>query len=265
MNDFLIIAHSKRGDIVPHWLHQATLSALDMPCPNAHIYESHIFDIGESRQSLTEMFMNIPEATEILYVDDDITIPDRKSLVKMHGFLESKNESIVSGLYWEKSQATIICKECGSWKHRPLILAMAEQNGQILFGFPFQDKPIPENSVIKVGAVPAGFLLVKREVFEKIPPPWFVYGDPELTKKQAIKTGQPFGEDVYFSRKARQAGFNLWVDTRAKLLHYVPNFIGDSESLEFVRTGMTHITEDVQAMRQEYLKQLKERENHKEK
>jgi hypothetical protein len=173
----------------------------------------------------------------------------------MFNFLEKNNEQIVSGLYLESNVSSGSCSMCGVAKHRPLIMAMAEQEGKILFGFPYADKPIPKTNLIKVGAVPAGFLLIKREVFEKISKPWFVYGDPELDAKQA-RHGQPFGEDVYFSYKARNAGFNLWVDTRASLLHYAPDFVGLPEDLPFVHTGSKDSPREAAAVRKEYLAEL---------
>ena len=210
------IGHNKRSDIVPHWLHQATLATLKMPCQHVDIWESHIFDIGNSRQQVAEIFLKIPGLTHILFVDDDIAVGNSDALNIMFKFLEEDKQYIVSGLYYRRQKP-----------HYPLIMACEEKEDIIMFGFPYGETA-PENSIIKVGAVPAGFLLVKREVFEKIPKPWFVYGDPELTRKQA-KKGAPPGEDIYFSLKARKCGFELFVDTRVDLIHYCPEWVGKKE------------------------------------
>lgn len=57
--------------------------------------------------------------------------------------------------------------------------------------------------------VATGCLLIKREAFEKIPRPWFSMGTEENW----------LGEDVYFSRKARESGVETWIDPRLKVLH----------------------------------------------
>lgn len=252
MDPFLLIGHSKRTEAVPHWMHQATLSNLKKPCRNGDYYEGHVFDIGRSRQHIAEIFMSLPFATHLLFVDDDIVAPHRDCLVGMFNFLEKSNEYIVSGLFLEKPLSTVKCPTCNVPKHRPLILAMSEREGALQFGFPYADKPVPSKSLIKVGALPAGFLLIKREVFAKIPKPWFVYGDPGLTSGD-----QPVGEDIYFSLKARKAGFKLWVDTRASLLHYVPGFVGLPEDLPFVQTGSKDLPGEVEAFKVEYQDELK--------
>jgi GT2 family glycosyltransferase len=229
--------------MVPHYLHQATLTSMRVPCQTADIWEAHIFDVGKSRQSIVETFLSVPEATHLLFVDDDIIIPNRDSLVGMFQFLEKNHEFIVSGLYYARPTP-----------HYPLILILEERKGKFAFGFPFAENPVPKNSLVKVGALPAGFLLIKREVFEKIESPWFVYHDAELAKKSDSIT--PVGEDVYFSWKARKAGFKLWVDTRADLLHYVPSFVGSKEALAYVDMKLINPLREAEVMRKEYLEEL---------
>ena len=56
--------------------------------------------------------------------------------------------------------------------------------------------------------LPGGFCLVRKEVYEAIPRPWYRadFGlDPE-------RPGEFIGEDVYFGLRARQAGFKIWCD-----------------------------------------------------
>ena len=63
------------------------------------------------------------------------------------------------------------------------------------------------------GTLPTGGMLIKREVLETIADPWF-------------ETGQIDSEygswDIYFTEKARQAGFRLFVDTDNPMGHIVP-------------------------------------------
>lgn len=64
----------------------------------------------------------------------------------------------------------------------------------------------------QVTAIGCGVMMVKREVFEKTPRPWFWF--------EAIPGDKLLGEDVYFCIKAHDAGFETWVD------HDLSNEIG---------------------------------------
>lgn len=56
----------------------------------------------------------------------------------------------------------------------------------------------------KVTAVGCGVQMTRRQVFEKLPKPWF-----EFVK---VKGNQWVGEDVYFCIRAHDAGFDTFVD-----------------------------------------------------
>jgi len=71
--------------------------------------------------------------------------------------------------------------------------------------------PQTETDLREVPVTGAAFLLVKRHVFEAIEPPWFE-GDEH-----------GFGEDFAFCRKARAAGFKVFVD-RSVIVTHLPRF-----------------------------------------
>ncbi|GAI70672.1 unnamed protein product, partial [marine sediment metagenome] len=73
------------------------------------------------------------------------------------------------------------------------------------------------DGLIKIGGAGAGFLLIKREVFEKIPYPWFSF--------------EKGGEDLYFSDKARGNGFETWCDMSVLLGHLRLVPVGASQFL----------------------------------
>lgn len=74
----------------------------------------------------------------------------------------------------------------------------------------YMDIPLKEvreaKELIELDATGFGCVLTKVDVFRKIPAPWFVY-KPD------------FGEDIYFSIKARENGYQLWLDPRVRLGH----------------------------------------------
>lgn len=65
--------------------------------------------------------------------------------------------------------------------------------------------------LFKCYAVGAGVLLVQTAVFRKVPPPWFAFEYDGIEKKT--------GEDVYFSKKARASGFDVWCDPTIFVKH----------------------------------------------
>ncbi len=63
--------------------------------------------------------------------------------------------------------------------------------------------------VFKNYAVATGCVLIKREVFNKIPKPWFFHGTEE----------RPEGEDIYFCRKATENKIDIFIDGSLKVGH----------------------------------------------
>ena len=63
------------------------------------------------------------------------------------------------------------------------------------------------------GCAGLGCVLIRRDVFEAIEPPWF-----DLKEKND-KTGEGYGSDMYFYTKVRDAGFEVWVDPTVRCGH----------------------------------------------
>ncbi len=59
--------------------------------------------------------------------------------------------------------------------------------------------------LVKMKKMPIGFSLIRREVFEKIPEPWFPVAWVQDTRSF-------IGEDHAFCELARAAGYDLWCD-----------------------------------------------------
>jgi hypothetical protein len=76
---------------------------------------------------------------------------------------------------------------------------------------------------MKVDYLGTGSILIAREVFEKIEPPWFqiVYGI------EANWADEWPGEDIGFSEKCKAAGVNLYVDTTTSSPHIGDRLIGE--------------------------------------
>jgi len=108
------------------------------------------------------------------------------------------NETEVDGKYYYQAQL----EETLNW--------LLEHEHQFTSNDPVV-LPQTETDLRDVPVTGAAFLLIKRHVLEAIEPPWFE-GDVN-----------GFGEDFAFCRKARAAGFKVYVD-RSVIVTHLPRF-----------------------------------------
>ena len=120
----------------------------------------------------------------IFWVDSDIIVP-KDALIK----LLSHNKDVVSGVYAYKilGGKNSVAKRFSPDKED--------------FYEDIQIKEIKEHDgLMKVDGFGFGCVLTKTEVFKNIGYPWFIYT-------------QDMGEDIFFCRKAQNAGYELYLDT----------------------------------------------------
>lgn len=72
------------------------------------------------------------------------------------------------------------------------------------------EKDFPEE-LFECGAVGLGLTLIKIEVFDKLPFPWFHTTE---TEENGHST-----EDIVFCKEAREAGFEVWCDPTIEMKH----------------------------------------------
>ena len=84
--------------------------------------------------------------------------------------------------------------------------------------------------LIKVDYIGTGSIMISREVFEEIEPPWF-YND----YRYAYQGNYP-GEDMGFCAKATEAGFNIWLDTTTTSPHLTTKAIDETTFREHMNT-----------------------------
>jgi hypothetical protein len=79
----------------------------------------------------------------------------------------------------------------------------------------------PQHNLFKVDYIGMGFTYIRREVFEKMTMPYF---DFSWHVNEKYKMGDKMiGEDVYFCRKAKELGFNVWANPMTEIGH-IGNF-----------------------------------------
>jgi hypothetical protein len=117
----------------------------------------------------------LAKATHLLFLDSDLTFPaDTLARLLSHG------KDIVGGLYVQRVPP-----------HHPLGVTLDGKHEAVTEGLK------------QMQTMPTGCLLLKLEIFDKLPKPWF------NTKQVGEKI---MGEDYYFCERAREAGFHIWCD-----------------------------------------------------
>jgi hypothetical protein len=82
--------------------------------------------------------------------------------------------------------------------------------------------------LVKAKRVATAFMIIRREVFEKLRdahPEWLYHDEKKVGDEViaffdfALKDGQYIGEDFLFCDRARELGYEVWVDPTIKLGH----------------------------------------------
>lgn len=137
----------------------------------------------------------------VLFIDDDhVYPPDLLNRLLAH------DKPIVSALYLRRGQP-----------FGPVAFASRDDETQTYTSIDLT--ALPREGLLKVHACGAGGLLIRREVLEQIPEPWFQYG--VVGKWNA-------SEDVIFCEKANEAGFDIFVDLATHLGHMAPSAVWPS-------------------------------------
>lgn len=163
------------------------LQQLALPPRSRHIWSRGGSTIASKRNHIVGRFLEDPDAEWLLFVDSDQTPPRVAALQ-----LLSVGEGIVSGLIFGRVPPHLPC--CGH----------TDADGR---ASPLQKISPRTTPIVEVDWVGAGCILIRRRVLEALEEPYFEHTEPGA------------GEDTYFCRKAREAGFNLYVDTRLDVGH----------------------------------------------
>lgn len=82
-----------------------------------------------------------------------------------------------------------------------------------------------------VSATGFGFIAIKSGIFEKIQRPWFDLVFNKLVNDNGKEMLIPFGEDYSWCHKARNVGFDIYIDPSVKLNHHKKVTINAKEVL----------------------------------
>jgi len=199
-----LIKETKWSVILATPTHDSTVSWGQIPALTNMVKPPHAFFntvsplVCYSRNQIVEdSLISGGDWTHLWFLDSDVIPPAPYGLMR----LLQRDKDLITGLYAKKTIPN-------QW-----LIWINQQPVQISDpSTPFDIYPKYRDKVIEVTGAGAGCLLVKREVFEKVSPPWF---------KVDYREGSTdaWGEDVYFFNKARAAGFKFYMDTSVMCLH----------------------------------------------
>lgn len=132
------------------------------------------------------------EYTHILFMDADMKFP-----VGLLGKLLQQDKDIIGAFYVRKVSGFLPC------------VFQSDDDGHYTYW---------TDIVEKVDALGTGALLVRTEIFKTIEFPWFEY-EPYINDDGDVKQ---VSEDVVFCRKAKEAGFDIWIDGHLTCGHVGP-------------------------------------------
>ena len=188
--------------------------------------------ISRARNTLTAKFLHTKESTHLMFIDADIGWEPWHLLVMLNA-----KKDVIGGLYPMKSMPIKWCV-----------------NG--LPGF----VETPEDPLIEVTKTGTGFLLIKREVFEKLDAHPAVRTfkndiglDPALDPYMktyfdtAVREGRYYSEDWTFCENWRDIGGQVFVDKRV-LLRHVGTYVFDHAAQEKLAQDLAAIAKPTVVM-----------------
>ena len=180
--------------------------------------------ISRARNTLVAKFLSNPEATHLVFIDADIGWEPWHLLL-----LLNHDEDVVGGLYPMKSMPI-------QW---------------VVNGVPGSETKADGN-LLEVSKTGTGFMVVKRDVFEKLKahPAVVPFNndiglDPALDKHMYtfydtdVRENRYYSEDWTFCENWRDMGGKVWVDTRV-LLKHSGTYVFDQASQEPLYHALHH-------------------------
>lgn len=152
-----------------------------------------------ARNALAQMALDYG-FTGIIYIDDDMVYDDPDIIIK----LVEHNVDIVGVRAYTRSAP-----------HYPCVFYRGGNSDEF-----YQEVDFSCVGLREVDALGMSMCYVNTDVFRKFPAPWFEFGKVKVLGKGDDR----FGEDLYFCKKAKEAGFKVHCDTNIEIAH-----IGDNK------------------------------------
>jgi hypothetical protein len=200
---------------------------------------------------MRKVFIATPAYDGKVHVQYAIALVDVSKLLEMHGFepmirmpvggsLLVADRNRLIEMFWQSGAEYLLCLDSDLGFDPRTVLRLISANKDFSGGvYPSRDgkgfnfRPIvdedskivncKDTGLLKMEYIPAGFMLIKREVIAKMredyPELWYSPKDPRSDKESAfcffnteVWDGEFWGEDYVFCRRVRDSGFDIWVD-----------------------------------------------------
>lgn len=184
-----------------------SLSTMYKPHHRVHTVVGH--NIGILRNMLVDMALKTDDCTHVFFLDSDVVMPPYGLMRLVRRSMSSKDMDIVAGIYTMKAPPYV-----------PLTIMRPKHHktGQKKFNYYFLITEKLLNKVVPCDATGAGALLIKREVLEKMGPPWF-----QVTPQQHGLSA--IGEDLFFFDKAIDCGYQPMLDLSVQCGHAMGSIV----------------------------------------
>ena len=222
MPKILICMPSATGLI--SYLTTISLFALQRPCPMGLI-------VADGYRTDHARNLLIKEAIKgdwdyILFLDDDNPVP-KDTVVKL---LEDDKDIVAVPILTRRKD-----KEKGHW----LCAFYSQYFNELRFYFPIEEFR-DEGYLHRVDAVGMGCTLIKRKVIDKLYERYknYIFEFTVTNLKEPIKLddrtigARRMSEDLEFSERATDAGFEIWLDTRIRPIH-----LGEPTRIQWSENG----------------------------
>jgi GT2 family glycosyltransferase len=160
--------------------------------------QASIFPIGMSLIYLAreEAAQKSLDYDYLLFIDSDMVVP-----MDLLTRLLAADKDIVTALAFKRTKPFLPC----------IFKTLGVKEGDLYLDYP--------KGLIEIAGCGMACCLIKKEVFEKVPKPWFM-PTPEL------------GEDLAFCKRATDAGFKIYCDTTLICGHYSNDIITEEHYLK---------------------------------
>ena len=162
------------------------------------------------------------DCTDLMFIDSDINF-EAEDIFRLMAWGSDPKKGIVAGI------------------------PVARKKGQVYISTLDQDEDnnifMDKMGLIRAKRVATAFMLIRREVFTQLKdahPEWVYHDEKKVGDEMiaffdfALVDGQYIGEDYLFCDRARELGFEVWIDPTIKLGHMGMNEFSGSFGEEFL-------------------------------
>jgi hypothetical protein len=162
--------------------------------------------VSRVRNLIAKDFLD-SDCTDLMFIDSDINF-EAEDIFRLMAWNSDPKKGIVAGIPVARKKGKVYISTLDT-----------DEDENIFMNY---------MGLVKAKRVATAFMMIRREVFEKLRdshPEW-VYHDEKKVGDEviaffdfALKEGQYIGEDFLFCDRARELGYEVWIDPTIKLGH----------------------------------------------